>query len=39
MQLASRGTVCRIAANSCDVPEYCNGTTEVVSIITYSLQL
>ncbi|CAB3994598.1 disintegrin and metallo ase domain-containing 12-like, partial [Paramuricea clavata] len=28
-QFISGGTVCREAVNSCDVPEYCNGTSEV----------
>ncbi|CAB3995226.1 Unconventional myosin-X, partial [Paramuricea clavata] len=28
-QFISRGTVCRQSVNSCDVPEYCNGTNEV----------
>ncbi|CAB4012605.1 disintegrin and metallo ase domain-containing 12-like, partial [Paramuricea clavata] len=30
-QFISRGTVCREAVNSCDVPEFCNGTSEVCS--------
>ncbi|CAB3991674.1 disintegrin and metallo ase domain-containing 33 [Paramuricea clavata] len=28
-QFISRGAVCREAVNSCDVPEYCNGASEV----------
>jgi predicted transcriptional regulator of viral defense system len=32
-QFIAAGTVCRDAVNSCDVPEYCNGTSEVVSYV------
>ncbi|CAB4022230.1 Hypothetical predicted protein, partial [Paramuricea clavata] len=28
-QIAARGTACRDAVNSCDVPEYCDGSSEV----------
>ena len=32
LQLVARGTVCRDAVNSCDVPEYCDGINEMASV-------
>jgi hypothetical protein len=31
LQIVAQGTACRAAANSCDVPEYCDGKSPTVS--------